>query len=181
MEKTLAQPFADLASSNADVLVQLYRICLETGERLARLQYEAATALGAESAKSINGLFGANDTQDYDALRVKWTDNSIGKTRDFLSNFYQTASEAQAEIAQLTEKSLARFNQTIVEALSNAAKDVPGAEIAATALQTTVGATAAAVLNLAQATKLATDLAESGQAAVSETAKAGRSHARKQA
>jgi Fibronectin type III domain len=39
----------------------------------------------------------------------------------------------------------------------------------------------AAVLNLAQATELATDLAESGQAAVSETAKAGRSHARKQA
>jgi hypothetical protein len=50
MEKTLAQPFADLASSNADVLVQLYRICLETGERLARLQYEGATALGAETA-----------------------------------------------------------------------------------------------------------------------------------
>jgi hypothetical protein len=181
MEKTFMQPFAALEKLNADMLVQLYKISLKTGERLSRLQYEAANLMGAESAESINRLFGAGNTQDYDALRLKWTENSIRQARDFLSSFYKIASEAQAEIAQLSEISLSRFNQEIVETLSNAAEDVPGAEIAATTLQPTVGATTAAVFNVAHATKRVTELAEYSEIAASESANSGRSHARKQA
>jgi phasin family protein len=181
MEKTLAHPFADFAKSSADVLTRLYQVSLETSERLTQLQYQTAKSLGAESAESINVLFSASNTQDYDAVRIKLTENSVQKTRDFLSNFYKIASEAQAEIAQLTENSLSRFNQRIVSALSNAAKDVPGAEIAATALQATLGATTAAVLNVAHATKQVTELAESAQVVASEGASASRSQVRKQA
>lgn len=181
MNKSFMQPFADVAKLNADMLVQLYKMSLKTGERLSRLQYEAANLMGAESAESINGLFGAGNIEDYDALRLKWTENSIRQARDFLSSFYKIASEAQAEIAQLSEISLSRFNQGIVQTWSNAAKDVPGADIAANALKATVGATTAAVFNVAHATKRVTELAENSQVAVSKTANAGRSQARQQA
>lgn len=178
---TLNDSVMEIGQVNASVIAEIARVWLETGLRLSELQYAAAQSLWAEGTQHCKELFDAPNTEVYDSLRGKLSESSVHRARDYLTNVYRIASEAQAEFARLGERSLSQFNESVRAALSKAAEELPGAEIAASALQSTLSATTAAVYNIAQATKQVTGLAESGTEAVVRSAGAasGAAHAAK--
>lgn len=155
---------SQIAEFNQSVLqaaINFANLSVENAERLVHLQIESAKSAIEESAEHAKALTNVKDVQELAALRAKLTETSIEKAVSFSRSLYDLANEAQGKVSQLVEEQLTAFNENMVSAVENAAKNAPaGAEVAVAAVKSSVAATTAAVDSFKRAAKQAADITD---------------------
>lgn len=181
MMTTAQQQFADFATEQIEIGLRFARISLDSTERLAKLQLEAAKSALEESAKNAKAIAGVKDIQDALALRQKISESTLDSAVAYSRNLYEISSQAQSEMSQLFEERTTAFNKNVVSGLDRFVKSAPaGADVAVAAVKSTVQATAAAVDSLTKAAKQVADFTDASlKAATTATADAVKTASRK--
>jgi phasin family protein len=162
----------DLNQANVETTLGVATVYLDSAEKLLRLQLDAVKSALEENGRNARALMETTDLQRVMTLRTKMAESSIESAMSFSRSVYEVATQTQQEITSLIQGRLSDFGKVVEGSVDEAARNAPpGAELAVTALKSTVAATTAAVDSMTRAARQVAAFAETGMksAAVSAT------------
>jgi phasin family protein len=155
------EQFAEINKAGVDAMLQFAKASFDAAERVMALNLDASRAAFADVSKNAKALAEARDVQEVVALRAKWAEAGAEKAVGYSKSLYEVAQQTQAEISEIFEERVTEFNKAVAQALDKAVKSAPaGADVAISAIKSTVAATAAAVDSMTKAAKQAANFAD---------------------
>jgi phasin family protein len=133
---------------------------ISSSEQLLKLNLDAARNALEQAGKNTQDLLSISDPQELVQLRTKIAQTNMQQTASYAQNIYEIVSHAQALLTQLAEAQFSRLNQDATAGAEQLTKGVPGADVAAAAVKSTVAATNAMMDNLNRATKQFAELSD---------------------
>lgn len=144
---------------------------VESFEKLAELNIQAAKASITESAEQMKALSTAKDPKSFSELLAASAQPNADKVTAYAKHVYDIANETGTEIAKLFEKQFAEGNKQLSTAIDSLAKNAPaGSEGLITYLKSAVTAANSAFDQVNKATRQAVEMAEANFAAASKAA-----------
>ncbi len=142
---------------------------VESFEKLAELNIQAAKASITESTDQMRALLSAKDPKALADLSIAAAQPSADKVTAYAKHVYDIANEVGTEFAKLFEKQFAEGNKQINAAIDSLAKNAPaGSEGVVTFVKQAVSASNSAFDQVTKATKQAVELAEANFAAAAK-------------
>lgn len=133
---------------------------ISSSEQLLKLNLDAARNALDQAGKNTQDLLSISDPQELAQLRTKIAQTNMQQTASYAQNIYEIVSHSQALLTQLVEAQFSRLNQDAAAGAEQLTKGVPGADVAAATVKSTVAATNAMMDNLNRATKQFAELSD---------------------
>jgi phasin family protein len=161
--------------SALDAASRAATIALTGAAQFTKLQLDAAKSALQETTGNSKALLSVSEPQEFVALRGQIAEAQIKSAVSLARNMYEIAAQTQTEFAKFAELQFAAYNQSIVAALDQASKSVPGADAMIAGIKSTLAAGTAAVESMTKAAKQVAGLADANfKAAAEATTKAAR-------
>ena len=139
-------------------------------EKLATLNASIVKTAFEDSIANTRALLGAKDVQEFVSLQSAFAQPAIEKAIAYSKNVYEVATDANAELSKVAERSVAEWNENFVSLLDKVSKNAPaGSDVAVAAVKSMLAAANSAYDNLTKVTKQATEIAEANVSAATET------------
>jgi phasin family protein len=163
--------FGDFSKNVVDAAVKFARVSLESAERIAALNLEAAKVGLEEGSKSAKSIAAVKDVQELNNVRTKAAETGLEFFMGYSKNFYELSTSAQQQYASLFEGGVASFQKTFAENLDKAAKSAPaGTDGVFTALKSGLAISAAATDTFTKAGRQFSNMADGAFKTATETA-----------
>jgi phasin family protein len=170
------------AKASVDAIISVATTHFAMAEKIGNLQAMAIKSAFEDTIANARALAAAKDVQEYVNLQSSFAQPAIEKAIAYSRGVYEVVTQANADLAKLTERRVADWNQGFVSLLDKAVMNAPaGTEVAVTALKQMIAAGSTAYDNLTKATRQATEIAEANVAAATESVKGLVSKTRKAA
>jgi phasin family protein len=155
-----AEQFAAWNQSTYEAAMSYARASLASAEQLLKLNLETARATLDQATKAARDLLSLNDPQQLMSLRTKLAQDNMQQAATYAQSVYAIVSQTQAQLARLFEDQLARVSRDVAAGADTLGKGMPGGDMQAAALKSTLAATSAVMESLNQATRQFAELSE---------------------
>ena len=165
---------ADASKAALETLETVSQSTLDSAEKLATLNLEAARNGLDQQMEGTSALMQARNFQDFLALQNTLTKPALQNVINYCSSAYAIANESQQELRRLAENGYAEFAKSVNSILDKAAKAAPGSsDVAIAAVKSAMNAANTAYNQMSDAAQKAKEIAEgSAQASANATSKA---------
>lgn len=155
---------------------------LESVEKYAELNLQAAKAALAESATVAKSVLAAKDVQELLALQAALLQPTAEKASAYARHVYDIATGAGAEFSKVAESQATDAQKQFLAAVDSAAKSAPqGSEPAVALVKSAVASANNALESVQKVVKQATEMAEANFNAVAASATAAPAKGKKAA
>ena len=177
------EQFVELNKAGVAQASKLAAITLGNAEKLLNLNLNVAKAALATGIEGAQAAASVKDVQEFINLRTRIAETGVQTALAYSRNFYELASEAQAEFSAVSEETWANYSRGVANWVDTASKSAPaGSDVAVNAFKSTFAATAAAFDQFQRATKQVVNLADANiRAAQASAAKVAPAKGRKAA
>lgn len=158
------------SKTNVDTFLAIATTQFATFEKLATLNATAVKSAFEDMLSNTRTLMGAKDVQEFVNLQSTIAQPTFEKAVSYSKSMYEVASDANAEMAKLTEQRVTDWNENLASMLDKVAKNAPaGSDVAVAAVKQMLAAANSAYDNLNKVTKQAGEIAEANVAAATES------------
>jgi len=145
-----------------EALISLANTQFAALQRLSALNFNVAKSAFDESASYAKSLLGAKDAQDFAGLNASAAQPAIEKVVAYSRNVYEIVTQTNAELKTLAEAQAGEFNRNMAGYLDQVSKSAPaGSDVVVAAVRSALAATNSVYDQVSNATKQASDIAES--------------------
>lgn len=168
---TTPEQFAQINKAAFETFQTIALKSVESFEKLAELNIQAAKTSIAESAEQMKALLAAKDPKAATEVMMGSAQPAADKVTAYAKHVYDIATETSTELTKLFEKQVAEGNKQLHTAIDAMAKSAPaGSEGVVTLVKNAVSAANSAYDQVSKATKQAVELAEANIAAAAKAA-----------
>lgn len=177
------EQFVELNKAGVAQASKIAAITLGNAEKLLNLNLNVAKAALATGIEGAQAAASVKDVQELMNLRTRLAETGVQTVLAYSRNFYELASEAQAEFSAISEETWANYSRGVANWVDTASKNAPaGSDVAVNAFKSTFAATTAAFDQFQRATKQVVNLADANiRAAQASASKAAPAKGRKAA
>ena len=166
-----ADQFLAAQKSNVETLFGLSHKAFEGVEKLVALNLQVAKTTLAEAAETAQASLSVKDAQEYFALQASLLQPGAEKAAAYGRHLYEIVAGTNAEVARVTEATVADGQKKVLALVDNAVKNAPaGTENAVALVKSAVAAANNAYESVSKAAKQAGEVAEANFQAMTATA-----------
>lgn len=167
--------FLKAGEEAADAFLTAAQTTLQSTERLASLNLEAARAAIEGATATAKALLQAKTPEEAMAVPVSASQSAADKSVAYAKSLYEIATQAQQEMAKLSEAQYLEFQSAMARLLDEAAKNAPaGSEAALASMRTAMNTSNAAFDTLTVAARQLATAVQTNLFNLSEVAKKGK-------
>jgi phasin family protein len=120
------EPLQRAGRDNLEAVMMAAGTQLDTMQRLAALSMEAFRGGFQAWTNQVRALAGAKDAQELLQLQASFFQPSLQSSVDYWQRVYGLASEAQGQLARITERRLAETSSCVSAALEEVSRSTTG-------------------------------------------------------
>lgn len=141
-------------------------------EKLASINAGVARNAFEDSIANTRALLGAKDVQEFVGLQNSFAQPALEKAIAYSKSLYEVATGTHSELAKVTERRVAEWNENFVSLLDKVSKNSPaGSDVAVAAVKSMLAAANSAYDNFNKVARQATEMAEANVSAATESVK----------
>jgi len=158
---TTPEQFAAANNSGVEALFTVASAQFAAFERLSALNFNTTKAAFEASVSQAKALLSAKDPQAFFSLSVASAQPNLEKAVAYSRSVYEVATQAKAEVSNLTETQTSEMNKNVVSLMDRLTKNAPaGSDFGVAAFKSAMTAANSAYDSFAKVVKQTTDLAE---------------------
>ena len=166
---TTPEQFAAANKASVDALFTIAHAQFAAFERLSALNFNTTKAAFEDGVSQAKALLSAKDPQAFFSLTVASAQPALEKTIAYSRSVYEVATQAKAEVSNLTETQASELNKNVVSLMDRLTKNAPaGSDIGVAAFKSAMTAANSAYDNFTKVVKQATDIAEANVTAATD-------------
>lgn len=170
MIKTPEQ-LAELNRGTVEAAMALAKVSMDSMEKMARLQMEAARTVLEESIGQSKQLAEVKDPQALMAMRAAALEQGMEQMAAYSRSVYDLAAKTQADVGKIIEQGFTAFNRELAQMVDEAAKSAPaGSEPAMAMVKQMMATNKQMVEAMNKVAKQVTETADANVKAAAESA-----------